>query len=166
MNGKLLDLILGELNTDNINIAEIGVYKGRMTAMWGVKLINKNINYKYYAIDHFLGSEEHDKDVNYYEITLSNLLPLIGDNLKVIRNESIKESYNYPDNFFDIVYLDASHDYDSVRDDIIHWTPKVKAGGFICGDDYISGWPGVIKAVDETLISVNHLGGQQWWKKI
>ena len=140
---------------------------GRMTAMWNVELINKNIKYNYYAIDHFLGSTEHTKGVDYYNITLNNLTPFVNrSNIKIIRNESIKECYNYDDNFFDVVYLDASHDYESVKADINHWLPKIKPGGIICGDDYISGWPEVIKAVDEVLNDVNKIGDQQWWKKI
>ena len=54
--GNLLSTILDLINhKDEIKIAEIGVYKGRGTALWNVELINRNINYQYYAIDHFLG---------------------------------------------------------------------------------------------------------------
>jgi hypothetical protein len=158
--GELLNMIL-PLLSGRLNIAEIGVYMGRMTAMWNVELINKGIDYTYFAIDHFLGSEEHEKGIDYFGITVSNLNP-IKDNLTIIRNESVKQSSNYPDEFFDIVYLDASHDYDSVKKDIKAWYPKVRKGGILCGDDYISGWPGVVRAVDE-FFKPNKIGGQQWW---
>jgi predicted O-methyltransferase YrrM len=161
--GNLIKNILNHVNSDKINIAEIGVYKGRATAIFNVELINRNIDYNYYAIDHFLGSEEHDNTVDYYSIALENLNPII-DKINLIKNDSINESEKYPDNYFDIVYIDASHDYESVKKDIIAWLPKVKDGGIICGDDYISGWPGVVKAVNEVIGDVQVIGHQQWFK--
>jgi predicted O-methyltransferase YrrM len=55
-----------------------------------------------------------------------------------------------PDNSMDVVYIDADHSYESVKEDTSLYLNKVKPGGFICGHDYNSGsWPGVVKAVDE-----------------
>ena len=162
--GKLLNLILSNLPLTKIRIAEIGVYMGRGTALWNVELINQNRDYEYYAIDHFRGSAEHIKTIDYYSITLENL-KCFENNLKIIKNSSVDESKKYPDNYFDIVYLDASHDYQSVKDDILAWFPKIKNGGYICGDDYIAGWPGVVKAVDEVLGRISRVGGQQWYGK-
>lgn len=162
--GVLLETILNKINlTDKLNIAEIGVYQGRGTSIWNVILINKNIDYNYYAIDHFSGSSEHNNNINYYEITLKNLKSL-ENKIKIIKNDSILESKNYPNNFFDIIYIDASHEYELVKLDILNWLPKVKHGGIICGDDYIAGWPGVVKAVNEIFGNkINIVGGQQWW---
>ena len=50
---------------------------------------------------------------------------------------------------FDFVYIDASHEYESVLADIKAYAKLVKPGGFLIGDDYFQNWPGVIKAVDE-----------------
>ena len=64
--GELLKTILQNLIVDEeLKIAEIGVYKGRGTAMWNVILINEGLNYDYYAIDHFLGSSEHNWTFDY-----------------------------------------------------------------------------------------------------
>lgn len=166
--GNLLSTILDLINyKDEIKIAEIGVYKGRGTALWNVELINRNINYQYYAIDHFLGSDEHIKGVDYYTETVNNLQNII-DKIHIIKNDSINKSFSYNDGYFDIVYIDASHDYESVKNDIIAWLPKIKKGGIICGDDYINGWPEVIKAVDEIFSgqTINKVGNQQWWVKL
>jgi predicted O-methyltransferase YrrM len=74
------------------------------------------------------------------------------------------ESKNYTNEYFDIVYIDASHEYEYVKEDILAWLPKVKKGGIICGDDYIIGWDGVILAVNEIFKDkVNIVGKQQWW---
>jgi len=164
--GELLRIILTKIDAkSNINIAEIGVYKGRGTSLWNVELMNHSIEYNYYAIDHFMGSNEHDKSLDYYKVTLDNLQPILNK-IHLIKNDSISESQNYPDNFFDIVYIDASHEYEYVLEDIKKWLPKVKDGGIICGDDYIIGWDGVIMAVNEIFQDkVNIVGAQQWWVK-
>jgi len=160
--GKLLETILPLLGDKKLIIAEIGVYQGRGTAMWNVELINKKINYQYYAIDHFKGSVEHDKTIDYYNITLHNLESII-DKIRVIKNDSLSEANLYEDSFFDIIYIDASHDYESVKKDISAWLPKLKTGGVFCGDDYIKGWDGVIKAVDESFGKITKVGNQQWY---
>jgi predicted O-methyltransferase YrrM len=43
----------------------------------------------------------------------------------------------FPDEHFDLVYIDASHWYDDVVNDINTWLPKIKSGGYLAGHDYI-----------------------------
>ena len=59
-------------------------------------------------------------------------------------NEFVKE---IQDQTFDMIYIDADHEYNSVKNDISLWFPKVKPGGIICGHDYFM--DGVRIAVDE-----------------
>lgn len=164
--GQLLKTILPLVkNEKELKIAEIGVYQGRGTSIWNTILINEGVDYKYKAIDHFQGSTEHIKNFDYYGSTLKNLEPII-ERIEVIKNDSTSESKNYDDEYFDIVYIDASHEYEYVKEDILNWLPKVKIGGIICGDDYIAGWPGVVIAVNEIFGNkVNVVGNQQWWLK-
>lgn len=53
------------------------------------------------------------------------------------------------DGSVDFLFIDASHDYQSVRRDLRLWTPKVRPGGIAAGHDYHPDWPGVVQAVDE-----------------
>lgn len=48
----------------------------------------------------------------------------------------------------DVVYVDAAHEYDSVRADLRAYWDRVAPGGVLFGDDYAC-WPGVTRAVDE-----------------
>lgn len=168
--GELIRVLLNKLSSKkNLKIAEIGVYKGRGTAIWNVELINQNVVYEYHAIDNFEGSDEHkawNMTPSYEEAT--NYLRPVLDKIQLIQSDSILASKTYTDKYFDIVYIDASHDYSSVIQDIQAWLPKVKKGGIICGDDYIDGWPGVVQAVNEAFKDrqINKVGNQQWWVEV
>ena len=60
----------------------------------------------------------------------------------------MEASAGFPDNYFDLVFIDALHSYEGCLADIKAWTPKVKKGGYICGHDYPRR-PGVVQAVTE-----------------
>jgi len=63
-----------------------------------------------------------------------------------------------------VQHIDASHDYTNVMADIKAWYPKIKFGGTMSGDDYCSGWQGVVDAVDEYFGAGNtKLYGKQYW---
>lgn len=61
--------------------------------------------------------------------------------------ESPKAAEMWPDKKFDIVYIDAEHDYESVMADIKAWKPKAKH--WIAGHDYHS-FPDVQRAVKDS----------------
>lgn len=50
----------------------------------------------------------------------------------------------------DLVFIDALHDYESVKQDIALWWPKVRIGGMLCGHDFNHQWPGCEHAVAES----------------
>lgn len=64
----------------------------------------------------------------------------------------------------DIVFIDALHDYESVKADIEAWLPLVRSGGVISGHDFNHKWPGVERAVADSfdLMSVG-LGPDSVW---
>jgi hypothetical protein len=49
----------------------------------------------------------------------------------------------------DLVYIDACHSYECVRNDLNAWFGKVKKGGIIAGHDYKNNDYGVRQAADE-----------------
>jgi len=66
---------------------------------------------------------------------------------------------------FDMVFIDALHDYQSVMDDIAAWRPLVRTGGILAGHDYNHKWPGVERAVAESfdLMQVGVGPGSVWF---
>lgn len=66
----------------------------------------------------------------------------------------------FDDGYFDWIYMDSNPQYDFVKQDLELYYPKVKAGGFIAGDNYaMEGWwhNEAQKAVDEFVTQRNGL---------
>lgn len=67
-------------------------------------------------------------------------------NVELIISKSAEAVARFPDGV-DVVYIDAGHDYDSVKADLDAWKDKAKV--FLCGHDYERRFQGVINAVNE-----------------
>lgn len=59
---------------------------------------------------------------------------------------------------FDLIFIDAAHDYENVKADITTYLPLLREGGIICGHDYHDNWPGVKQAVIECISSFRVFG--------
>lgn len=132
---------------DNSHFVEVGSWKGRSAAFMGVEILNSGKKIKFDCIDTFEGSIEHlDPNSPYYN---EDLLKEKGwlyneflrniDPVKEIINPIIGISWEgaslYENNSLDFVFLDAAHDYESVKKDLNAWLPKVKVGGVFAGHD-------------------------------
>lgn len=82
----------------------------------------------------------------FYRLTMARLG--MRENCKIIRDYTHYAVDLFPDEFFDVVYIDADHSYEGASRDIKLWYPKVKIGGLFAGHDY-PGWDTVVRAVDE-----------------
>jgi hypothetical protein len=69
----------------------------------------------------------------------------------VFKNFSTEIADLFPDNYFDLVYIDACHTYEAVTQDINISIPKIKSNGFIAGHDYGDPNFKVTKAVNDRL---------------
>lgn len=150
-------------------IVEVGSWKGRSTAFLLVEAWNKSSKIEIYAVDTWLGSEEHAgeeciKNGTLYEEFLANVKP-VSRQLVPLRMPSLKGANFFPDQSLDSVFIDAAHDYENVKADILAWLPKVKKGGLIGGHDYLCGWGGVDLAVQQTMGEVEAME-QSWLKQI
>lgn len=123
--------------------AEMGVFDGKSVIFLANYIKTHSLNVKFYAVDRWLLDEEYDRFIQ-------NVKDCgVVDYLVPIRLTSDKAAETFPDNHFDFVFIDGSHDYQSVKLDISYWYPKVKVGGILGGDDYVECWAEVMKAVDD-----------------
>jgi hypothetical protein len=136
---------------DHGTFVEVGTWLGQSLAFLGVETINSNKNIDLYSVDTWAGSIEHaDMDViknnSLYEDFLNNIAP-IKDRINVIRSTSLEASEKFDNESIDFLFLDASHEYEDVINDLHAWYPKIKKGAIFAGHDY--DWSGVSRAVAE-----------------
>lgn len=75
----------------------------------------------------------------------------LGEQLRILKGTSAQFRNFLPAGFFDLIFIDAAHDYESVKQDIQIAFKAIVPGGIICGHDYHSEGIGVIRAVDELI---------------
>ena len=148
--------VLGELKaTGSLVGAELGVKEGRLSEAF----LARNPLLTMYSVDYW-GSDEkipeqHDHASNYEE-TVNRLL-LFGERSIIRRKLTSVAVKDFPDEFFDFVYIDATHTYAGALEDIQQWVKKIKPDGIIAGHDYCEGWSGVIEAVNQSVIDPSKL---------
>lgn len=67
-----------------------------------------------------------------------------------------------PDATLGFVFIDGDHSYEGCKADILNWSPKIKAGGLLCGHDI--DWPGVNSAVKELVPDYQEAENAVWFK--
>jgi SAM-dependent methyltransferase len=50
----------------------------------------------------------------------------------------------------DAIFIDAAHDYESVKKDVRLWWPKIREGGILIGHDANHKWPSVERAIADS----------------
>jgi hypothetical protein len=144
--------------------AEIGVYKGEFSEMLVRTLQPK----KLHLIDPWKFEVDPDYERSWYGGTVGKNQKSMDDiydsvvkkfrrnfpAVEIHRNGSAQCSVNFPDGYFDWIYIDGNHQYEFVKQDLELYFAKVKPGGLVSGDDYGNvGWwdDGVTRAVDEAI---------------
>jgi hypothetical protein len=135
-------------------ICEIGVFKGEFSE----KILSLMHPKELKLVDIFHGKMcSGDKDGNYIvwtdlEDEYSKLKQKYSTNEKVslLKGKSSLIMKEFPDYYFDLIYIDGDHSYEGVLSDLTISNLKVKENGYICGHDYISPrFDGVVRAVNE-----------------
>lgn len=141
---------LNQLLPENPVTVELGVAEGLFSRDilrdWKPKLHYMVDLWETFPLPGDVGSEQKWHDSNY-----ENVLKLVEPftNYKIIKGHTVSVSGHVPDNSVDLVYIDACHSYECVRDDINAWWDKVKSGGVMAFHDYEMSHYGVKQAVAE-----------------
>jgi glycosyltransferase involved in cell wall biosynthesis len=144
-------------------IIEVGSWKGRSTHA----LLSGCKDGMVYAVDTWKGSEDIRDDTSWmaeredvFKVFQFNTRGF--DNLKIVRKKSVEAAKDFENGMADMIFIDAGHDYKSVKEDIEAWLPKLKKGGLFCGHDYIVSWMSVIEAVDEKFGKPDNIADTIW----
>ena len=127
--------------------AEIGVFRGD----FAMKNVEKWKGV-YYAIDSWgfrtvdvvkpgrwqdKNTKSNTTNEDNYRATERKLRRVAGSRAILIRGESLKVVNDFPDGFFDWLYIDALHSRAAVTQDLRAWWRKLRPGGLFSGDDYL-----------------------------
>jgi hypothetical protein len=139
--------------------AEIGVKLGKYSEY----LLDRWKGRRLISIDPWLEDEpdayvdranvEQSQHERFYSDTRKRL-ERFGSRSDIWRMTSVEAAERIGRHSLDFVYIDARHDYDSVKEDLEAWFEKVRPGGILAGHDYADGdfkqgVFGVKRAVDE-----------------
>lgn len=140
---------------------EVGSWMGSSAIFFAecIKLSEKNI--KFYCVDIWDDSFSHPAftaAINKAKSLNTNLFGLFKLNIKnhncqdiinPLQGDSKFAIKKFKNNSVDLVFIDADHSYEAVKNDIILWWSKLKIGGIMAGHDYFWSPDGVKMAVDE-----------------
>ena len=131
--------LLNKLNLTGYG-AEIGVQEG----VFSQYLLKTWMGKKLYLVDCWrhqkeytdIANGDHNLQLNCMAKTFMNVYGF-DERAVMIRELSVDTAKLFEDGFFDFVFIDADHKYESVKADLAAWYPKVKKGGILCGHDYL-----------------------------
>lgn len=151
------------------HIIEVGTWKGQSAITMGNCLRKLHLKSRIFCIDTWLGAIEfwtNSADSADHDLMLKNGFPQVylqflsnvihhqlEDYIIPVPNTS-NTSYKILQHLnihADLIYIDASHEYEDVKQDINNYKNLLTTGGVLFGDDYSPIFPGVIKAVNECL---------------
>lgn len=171
---KYLDNVLGRYNKigrynkNDVTIIEVGSWKGSSAIAMAKYFLNKSITPTIFCVDTWGGATFHREHEEYfnmlkckngfptlYQQFLSNIIHSNLQEYIIPVPHTSHDAARYLKKLgilADFCYVDACHEYDEVLDDIRSYWDLVKSDGVIFGDDFDSGWPGVVGAVKDFTI--------------
>lgn len=155
---------LAEQARTRSRIAEIGSWKGRST-----RALADNTPGRVWAVDTWQGTKEdgHFRELAAkpadWLVTVFHVNAGYLHNIVTVRCPSVYAALTRCHlKTFDMIFIDASHDYENVKADILAWRPLLAPGGLLCGHDYDAGREGVVRAVRELIPERYNPAGSIW----
>jgi predicted O-methyltransferase YrrM len=151
---------------------EVGVYTGASLTYLGNRLKQRGSDWTLIAVDLW----ERVNDETDYARTIGPEIRAecegrikangLSDNVNLIQGDSVKASTMFRDQSIDFVFIDANHDYEHAKSDILAWLPKIKPGGTIAGHDILETTCGVEQAVKEIFVYKYKIMSGCWYVQV
>ena len=132
---------------------EVGSWKGRSTSFIG-RICNAN-GTRLVCVDHWTGSNDvlatryaEALAVEDVEQTFRANMRDLGITLEVLAEPSVVAATRFAPGSVDRVFLDGSHDGESVAEDLVAWSARLRPDGILAGHDYSCRHPQLCAAVD------------------
>lgn len=132
---------------DGGTFVEVGSWKGKSAIYLAHRLEDIYKGVWVDCVDTFEGDGDTGKRNVYGAFESNKHEARAGEILVTRETSSLEMAGACEEESLDGIFIDAAHDYESVKADISAWLPKVKPGGFFGGHDIDA--PGVKQAVDE-----------------
>lgn len=133
--------------------AHVGILCGRHLASVADVLAGRQLSVL--AVDTWEGSPPPQREADDWPAIVAEYMRTLADfridRVHTCKMSSAQAAAAFSGERFGLVFIDAAHDYDSIRADILAWKPLLTPGGVLCGHDFSEGWPGVVEAVNELL---------------
>ena len=107
--------------------AEIGVSKG-----FNADMMLKMSNFSFVLVDDYTVNVEYEDARE----AAHNKLDKYGKRVTFLELPSVVAANRVMDGSLDYIYIDASHDYESVKADLKAWWPKLQPNGLFAGHDF------------------------------
>lgn len=139
--------LLAEQATKHARIVEAGSYCGRSS-----RVLADNTPGHVYCVDPWDGMCQ-TYGITTYSNGYNREMKEFVDNLKdhIMDGRVTVHRMKFTDFYIDnpdMIFLDAIHEYEPLKRDIIHALSLMKSG-LLCGHDYCDNWPDVVRIVDE-----------------
>lgn len=157
---------LAELAHNAEFIVEIGSYMGRST-----KALTTATRGQVFSVDTWQGSDEDEDgtktkivppDELYSAFIRNSWSEIISGKLTALRCDSVEGAKILAElgYTFDMIFIDAGHDYEWVTRDIKAWLPLIDKGGVMVGHDLPH--PGMVDALNDTIPGWTSSVGMLW----
>jgi hypothetical protein len=137
-----LATLIHRMASAGCRMAEIGSWLGQGSTQIFLEMLRGHPGSSVLFIDTWRGSPSaarHQEIVNQFDVFGTFRANVEKAKSPVVANAlmatSLEAARIVADGSFDLVFIDADHSYNSVREDIAAWRSKVRPGGILCGHD-------------------------------
>jgi len=117
----------------NGHVAELGVDTGGFSSL----VLERNHPAKLHLVDAWhttrYGEDKAQGVLKKFEGQIAD------GTVQLHRGLSTEKASDFDDNYFDWIYIDTNHSYQTTYEELRAYAPKMKPGGIIAGHDFING---------------------------